>query len=102
MIEVKLKDGTKEDICLDRLAVSIDRAFKKANIPHASYISQIIAKNTIDRMKKDNDEVIPEYIKLLLKYINYNHMQKNKYEKRIINSLLNFYFYNNYVFYQQF
>ena len=64
MIEVKLKDGTKEDICLDRLAISIDRAFKKANIPHASYISQIIAKNSIDRMKKDNDEVIPEYISI--------------------------------------
>ena len=64
MLKVRLSNNETEELSLDRLAKSIDKAFTKADVAHSSYISQIVAKATIDRMKKDNDEVIPEYISI--------------------------------------
>ena len=57
MLMVKLINGKTEELSLDRLAKSIDKAFTKAKVPHSSYISQMIAKAAIDRLENKYSEI---------------------------------------------
>lgn len=56
---VKHNNGYKENFSLDRLARSIDKSFIIAKTPHESYLSQIIAKASLDLLKKHYAEEIP-------------------------------------------
>lgn len=56
---VKHSNGEKEEFSLDKLAASIDTAFRIVETPHESYLSQIIAKASFDSFKKHYIDEIP-------------------------------------------